>query len=189
MESISPATAATAEILPPFAAEEKDDDLPAFLTQPLPAAGAPGAVKQPSGAKTALITGGAHRRGKEIAHALAARGYNVIIHCHTAVAEATHLVEELRQTYHVKTAYFRADFNSFDETADLLDSVSRTYGPVDLLVCQAGAFSPEETAAAISEAELSETSASDASLPDGNRESLSESEKTADGNDGTRLAG
>ncbi len=135
------------EILPPFAAEEKDDDLPAFLTQPLPAAGTPGAVKQPSGAKTALITGGAHRRGKEIAHALAARGYNVIVHCHTAVAEATHLVEELRQTYHVKTAYFRADFNSFDETADLLDSVSRTYGPVDLLVCQAGAFSPEETAA------------------------------------------
>lgn len=130
------------EIMPSLAAEEKNDDLPAFLTQPLPAE-----IKQPPAAKTALVTGGAHRRGREIAHALAARGYNVIVHCHTAVAEATHLVEDLRQTYQVKTAYFRADFNSFDETQDLLDSVSRTYGPVDLLVCQAGAFSPEETAA------------------------------------------
>ncbi len=135
-----------AEILPSFSAEEKDDDLPVFLTQPLPVGGAASA-KQPSVAKTALITGGARKRGKAIAHALAAHGYNVIIHCHTAVAEATHLVEELRQTYHVKTAYIRADFNSFDETADLLDSVSRTYGPVDLLVCQASAFSADENAA------------------------------------------
>ena len=134
-----------ADILPPFAGDEKDDDLPSFLTQPVSAEETP-AVGRPAAVKTALITGGAHRRGKAVAHALAARGYNVIVHCHTAVAEATHLVEELRQTYHVKTAYFRADFNSFDETADLLDSVSRTYGPIDLLVCQAGAFSPEETA-------------------------------------------
>lgn len=135
-----------ADILPSFQAEEKNDDLPAFLTQPLSAGGNVSA-KQPSASKTALITGGAHKRGKEIAHALAARGYNVIIHCHTAVAEATHLVEELRQAYHVKTAYIRADFTSFDETADLLDSVFRTYGPVDLLVCQAGAFSADENVA------------------------------------------
>lgn len=144
------------EIMPSFVSDEKNDDLPSFLTQPLPSETAAPAVasglpavsaKQPCAAKTALITGGAHRRGKEIAHALAARGYNVIVHCHTAVAEATHLVEELRQTYHVKAAYFRADFNSFDETADLLNSISGTYGSVDLLVCQAGTFSAEETAA------------------------------------------
>ncbi len=129
-----------------FSAPEENDELPSFITQPVSAA-LPSVPKQTAGgAKTALITGGAHRRGKEIAHALAARGYNVIVHCHTAVAEATHLVEELRQTYHVKTAYFRADFNSYDETADLVDSVSKTYGPIDLLVCQASAFSSEDTA-------------------------------------------
>ena len=82
-----------------------------------------------------------------------------------------------------KAAAGYADFRlaADSEESEILDEVALTDA--------ASGDSPEETAAAISEAELSETSASDASLPDGNRESLSESEKTADGNDGTRLAG
>ena len=82
-----------------------------------------------------------------------------------------------------KAAAGYADFRlaADSEESEILDEVALTDA--------ASGDSPEETAAAISEAELSETSASDASLPDGNRESFSESEKTADGNDGTRLAG
>ena len=82
-----------------------------------------------------------------------------------------------------KAAAGYADFRlaADSEESEILDEVALTDA--------ASGDSPEETAAAISEAELSETFASDASLPDGNRESLSESEKTADGNDGTRLAG
>lgn len=82
-----------------------------------------------------------------------------------------------------KAAAGYADFRlaADSEESEILDEVALTDA--------ASGDSPEETAAAISEAELSETSASNASLPDGNRESLSESEKTADGNDGTRLAG
>ena len=82
-----------------------------------------------------------------------------------------------------KAAAGYADFRlaADSEESEILDEVALTDA--------ASGDSPEETAAAISEAELSETSASDASLPDGSRESLSESEKTADGNDDTRLAG
>ena len=119
------------------------DELPSFLTQPV----VPQAVVKPqSNGKTVLITGGACKRGSAIAHAFAERGYNIIVHCHTAAAQATHLVEELRQTYHIRAAYFRADFTSFEETADLIPSVTKTYGPIDVLVSHASAVVKEETA-------------------------------------------
>ncbi|MBO4520402.1 MAG: SDR family NAD(P)-dependent oxidoreductase [Alphaproteobacteria bacterium] len=117
------------------------DDLPSFLTQPV---AVPSAVKKPNG-KTVLITGGACKRGSAVAHAFAACGYNVIIHCNTAVAQATHLVEDLQQKYGVKASYFRADFNSYEETADLIPSVTKTYGVIDVLVCHAFAFVKDES--------------------------------------------
>lgn len=134
------------DILPSLNASEKQDDFPSFIKQSLPSSSAVPVLKSDFGNKTALITGGANRSGKEISYALASRGYNVIVHCHDSVAEAMYLVEELRQTYHIKTAYFRADFNSYEETADLLDAVSRIYGSIDLLVCLANTRSSENNA-------------------------------------------
>lgn len=122
----------------------QEDDLPSFLTQPVSVpSSAP--AKIPANGKTVLITGGACRRGAAVAHMFASRGYNVIIHCNTAAAQATHLVEELKQKYHIKAAYFRADFNSYEETSDMIPAVTKTYGPVDVLVCHASAFVQEET--------------------------------------------
>ena len=118
-------------------------DLPSFITQPVSMTPV---IKTPANGKTVLITGGAGKRGAAVAHAFAASGYNVIIHCHTAVAQATHLVEELRQKYRIKASYFRADFNSYDETADLIPMVTKTYGFIDILVCHAFAFAKDETA-------------------------------------------
>ena len=120
----------------------KEDDLPSFLTQPVLVQSS--AVKSLSNGKTVLITGGAGKRGAAIAHAFASRGYDVVVHCHTSAAQATHLVEELKQKYHIKAAYFRADFNSYEETADMIPAVTKTYGPVDVLVCQASAFVQDE---------------------------------------------
>ena len=123
--------------------QHQEDDLPSFLTQPV---SAPAAIKKPSNGKTVLITGGAGKRGNAIAHAFASRGYNVIIHCHTSAAQAAHLAEEIQQKYNVKTAYFRADFASYEETADLIPSVTKTYGPLDILVCNAFTSMKNETA-------------------------------------------
>lgn len=120
----------------------KNDDLPSFLTEPLSAL----AVKPASLGKTVLITGGAYSAGKSITQMLASRGYNVIVHCHTAAAEAAHLVEDVRQAYGVKAAYIRADFSVYDETADLIEAVSGTYGTIDVLINNASAFVQEETA-------------------------------------------
>ena len=123
--------------------KESVEDLPSFLTQ---SADLPVATKTPVNAKTVLITGGASKLGGAIAHVFAANGYNVIVHCHTSVAQATHLVEELQQKYHVKASYFRADFNSYEETADMIPSITKTYGTVDVLVYRSAAFVKEETA-------------------------------------------
>lgn len=131
-----------ADILPARAEKEQTDDLPSFLTQPI--SQPPVVVKTPVNGKNVLITGGACKRGSAIAHAFAARGYNVIVHCHTAAAQATHLVEELKRKYHIKASYFRADFNSYEETADMISSIVKTYGLIDVLVCHAAASVKEE---------------------------------------------
>jgi len=131
------------ESMPAYSEKKNQvDDLPSFLTQPI---STPVTAKIPANGKTVLITGGACKRGGAIAHAFASCGYNVIVHCHTAAAQATHLVEELQQKYGIKAAYFRADFNSYEETADLIPSITKTYGPIDVLVCHAFSFVKEET--------------------------------------------
>ncbi|MBR1945958.1 MAG: SDR family NAD(P)-dependent oxidoreductase [Alphaproteobacteria bacterium] len=128
---------------PHYENKNQPDDLPSFLTQPV---STPAVVKTQTNGKTVLITGGACKRGNAIAHAFASRGYNVIVHCHTSAAQAVHLTEEIQQKYHVKTAYFRADFNSYEETADLIPSVTKTYGSIDVLVCHAFTFAKDEAA-------------------------------------------
>lgn len=120
----------------------KSDDLPSFLTEPLAAL----AVKPASLGKTVLITGGAYSAGKSITQMLASRGYNVIVHCHTAAAEAARLVEDVRQAYGVKAAYIRADFSVYEETADLIETVSKTYGTIDVLINNASAFVQDDIA-------------------------------------------
>lgn len=120
----------------------ENDEIPSFLTQSVPSR--PTAVV-PANGKTVLITGGACKRGAAVAHAFASNGYNVIVHCHTAAAQAAALVEELKQKYHIKAAYFRADFNSYEETADLIPTVTKAYGTIDVLVCHAFAFIKEES--------------------------------------------
>lgn len=47
------------------------------------------------GPRTAIVTGGAKRIGAEIARALAADGWHVLIHCHRSVPEAEALAAEL----------------------------------------------------------------------------------------------
>lgn len=143
-KTVFPSTIFNEKLPHSFEKSGRDDNLPSFLTQPVAASAAP-AVKKVSNGKTVLITGGAGKRGASVAHAFASRGYDVIVHCNASAAQATHLVEELKQKYHVKASYFRADFNSYEETADLIPAVMKTYGPVDVLVCQASAFVPEES--------------------------------------------
>lgn len=129
---------------------DKDDELPAFLTQaePVKAIG-----------KTVLITGATGQIGKDAAQALASRGWDVLLQCKTASAEISHLADDLHRKFGVRTAYIRADFSDEAERAGLIATLSETYGTLDAAVNAAAsaadtvqsAFVPVETAVVLTQ--------------------------------------
>ena len=61
------------------------------------------------GPRTAIVTGGARRIGAEIARALAADGWHVLIHCHRSVVEARTLADEIGNSTVVQADLAGAD--------------------------------------------------------------------------------
>ncbi|MBI5642929.1 MAG: SDR family oxidoreductase [Deltaproteobacteria bacterium] len=88
--------------------------------------------------KTALVTGGAKRIGKEIALGLADEGVNVIIHYLTADKAAGELREELTGKG-VGSWTLRADFEK-SEYEGLIERAAGEAGTIDILVNNASIF-------------------------------------------------
>lgn len=88
--------------------------------------------------RTALVTGAGKRIGRQIAHALAAEGVNVIAHYSTAEKEAAELKREL-EAMGVRSWLARADFAK-DEYEGLIEKVAGETGGVDILVNNASIF-------------------------------------------------
>jgi NAD(P)-dependent dehydrogenase (short-subunit alcohol dehydrogenase family) len=89
--------------------------------------------------KIALVTGSAHRVGKAIAHELARRGCDIMVHYHGSVDKAAQTVEELRQTGQ-RVESFRADMSDPAQIAALFDEIRRAFGRLDVLVNSASIF-------------------------------------------------
>ncbi len=68
--------------------------------------------------KTVLITGSARRLGKEIALAIAAAGYSVIIHANQSLNEAEALVNQIINLGG-KAKYICADFTDPEKTNEV----------------------------------------------------------------------
>jgi len=93
--------------------------------------------------RTALVTGGAKRIGREIALAMARAGANVVVHYRSSAAEAEGLADELRQTgVHAWT--IQADFADATQTQSLIDRATALAGPVHILINNASAFPKSE---------------------------------------------
>ena len=60
---------------------------------------------------TALITGASHRIGREMAIFLAQKGYDLVIHYNKSQAQATQLIEELKQLYNIDGATIDGDLS------------------------------------------------------------------------------
>lgn len=145
VSSIIPAT-------PPNEEENATSELPAFLFEDPKPENEPERNEKPkfslplmkktpvSEHKTVLITGGAKRIGKTIALHAAKKGWNVIVHCRSSLAQASRLVEEIRDLYGVKASYVRADFENEDDTQSLIKNVIQTHGAIDALVNNASVF-------------------------------------------------
>jgi NAD(P)-dependent dehydrogenase (short-subunit alcohol dehydrogenase family) len=86
--------------------------------------------------RTALVTGGSSDIGMATARALAARGADVAIHCHSGVDNAEAVCAEVLRLGRRATV-LRADLTSYADTRRLADE-ALAFAPIDILVNNAG---------------------------------------------------
>jgi pteridine reductase len=87
----------------------------------------------------AVVTGGGHRLGAAIAHALGAAGSHVVINYRTSAAAAEATATSIR-TLGVRAITVQGDVARAADVARLLDTTLHEFGRVDLLVANAGVF-------------------------------------------------
>lgn len=88
--------------------------------------------------RVALVTGSGKKRiGRQVAAALAQRGYNLVVHYHTSESEAVDAVTELRQ-YGVGASALQADLSDEASVRGLFQTTQDHFGRLDVFVHCAG---------------------------------------------------
>ena len=88
-----------------------------------------------------LITGAAKRIGRFFTEHCLSQGYDVAVHCHASVLQATALTNEMRVRYpKQRVQVFQADLRCCDAINDLMDRVCGVFGSCDVLVNNASVF-------------------------------------------------
>jgi len=83
--------------------------------------------------KIALVTGGAHRVGREIAIALAQTGCHLAIHYHNSEKDAKDTASAVK-ALGVNSAIFRSDLRKLDQIEGLFQLIDSEFGTLDILV-------------------------------------------------------
>ena len=86
--------------------------------------------------KVALVTGASRGLGAAIARRLAAGGARVAVNCFGSPDKAAQVVELIRRGGGTAEA-FQADVRDEDAVADMVSQVTKTFGPIDILVLNA----------------------------------------------------
>ncbi|MCY4100881.1 MAG: SDR family NAD(P)-dependent oxidoreductase, partial [Rhodobacteraceae bacterium] len=90
--------------------------------------------------QAALITGSAKRLGKEMASALAKRGFDLVIHYSNSANEAVYLANSL-SSLGIKAVTLKANLLEHEETIDLIAHAKEALGkPLNLLINNASIF-------------------------------------------------
>jgi pteridine reductase len=87
----------------------------------------------------ALVTGSAKRVGRVIAHELARRGTNIVVHYHTSASEAADAVASLEATG-VRALALRADLGQADQVRSFAREAEERTGGITLLVNSAANY-------------------------------------------------
>ena len=90
--------------------------------------------------KTALITGGAIRIGKDICKKLHENGYNIICHYNKSEIEAKDLLSELNKLRKGSCEIFSLDLNDLEQVEELVRKIDNNFNSLDLLVNNASSF-------------------------------------------------
>ena len=92
--------------------------------------------------KSALVTGGARRVGRQIALALARRGMNVAVHYNRSRADAAALARELARAHGVRAVALRAELSNARACAALAGEAARRLGGLHAVVNNASLWEP-----------------------------------------------
>jgi 3-oxoacyl-[acyl-carrier protein] reductase len=87
--------------------------------------------------KCAIVTGGSMGIGTAIALALAEEGCNVAINYRRHDAEAKEVVRKVKEMGR-KGLAVKADVSSFDDAQNMVQTVIKEFGGLDIMVCNAG---------------------------------------------------
>ncbi len=90
--------------------------------------------------KTALVTGGAIRIGKDICKKLHENGYNILCHYNKSKDAAEDLKSELNKSRKNSCEIFCLDLNELNQVEDLLTKINKNFNSLDLLVNNASSF-------------------------------------------------
>ncbi len=88
--------------------------------------------------KNALVTGSTSGIGLGIAHALAAKGANIILNGFGDAAEIEALKIHLSQIHGVRAIHHHADMASPEQIESMMRECGQHFGPIDILVNNAG---------------------------------------------------
>ena len=94
----------------------------------------------PSPAPKALVTGGARRLGREIVEALAARGFDVAIHCNQSIAAADELASRLSDQHGREFFAVQADLRLSGAGIGITNAVQQHWDRLDVLVHSAADY-------------------------------------------------
>ena len=92
---------------------------------------------------TVLVTGSSRGIGRAIAERFARDGHRVAIHCRVRRAEADALKAALQQE-HLSVMAVQGDVSKEAEVARMLEEIRAYFGPVDVLVNNAGIALPQQ---------------------------------------------
>jgi len=94
--------------------------------------------------KVALVTGAAHRLGKQIACELHHREIDIAIHCGQSIQQAEQLCEQFNYIRSRSAFVIQADLNLADDAKSLIDSTLTHFQRLDYLVNNAAIFYPND---------------------------------------------
>ncbi|MHC4969532.1 MAG: SDR family NAD(P)-dependent oxidoreductase, partial [Planctomycetota bacterium] len=87
--------------------------------------------------KSAIVTGGSLGIGTAIALALAKEGCNVAINYRRHATEADAVVDEIKKMGQ-KGLAIKADVSSYSDAQNMVETVVKEFGGLDIMVCNAG---------------------------------------------------
>jgi NAD(P)-dependent dehydrogenase (short-subunit alcohol dehydrogenase family) len=93
--------------------------------------------------QTVLVTGGAVRMGRAIAHRLASAGAHIVIHYRHSEEEAEALRSELESRYPVRAFTVQADLSGQDACDQLIENAVKEAGSLNVLINNAAVFNKD----------------------------------------------